>query len=233
MSKQQVDYVINLGGSLVNPGEFNAPFLQEFQKFIVEYVQQGKRLALIIGGGRPARMYQGFLRSLKQGSNDDLDLVGIRATMLNAEFMRVILKKYAYPYVLETPDAPLEEGNEFGVFVFSGWKNGPGHTTDYTAVFIAKRFGLKSVISLSNIKGVYTMHKGRIQRGNVIARLSWQQYEGMIGGKYAPGMKVPFDPPAAKEAKQEGMSMAMLYGEDLDNVRDYLEGRKFRGTVIK
>jgi len=228
MSK--IDFVLDVGGSMVNPGRISKTFLQGFQKLIIDYIKGGKRFAIVVGGGFLTRVYQNFLRNHFTVNNYDLDAIGIRPTRLNAELVRIILKPYAYPVVLESPEAALEDAARFSVFVFSGWK--PGWSTDYVAVCIAKRFGISKVISLSNINGVYRVEDGKLEKDVILSRLRWQDYERIIGKQWIPGMKVPFDPVATTEAKREGMEVAVMSGKDLRNIRNFFEGKSFRGTLI-
>lgn len=225
----KLDYVLDLGGSVVNPGTLNEAFLSLFQKFISDYVARGKSFGIVVGGGYIARTYQDFLRQQGNISDDDLDWIGIKATKINAEFVRIILARWAYPRVLESPEESIE-GGEAGVLVFSGWK--PGWSTDYVAVLVAKRFSCRAIISMSNTKGVYAVEDDVVQDGQLLPRLSWDEYEKMAGSQWVPGMKVPFDPVATKEAKAQGLCVVALLGEDLENIRNYLEGKECIGTII-
>lgn len=245
MSKNtfNLDLVIDLGGSLLySDGEIDVLFLKRMAHFICEELA-GKRVALVVGGGKVCRDYQESARRLlipvrraKRAESEDtefireLDLIGIAATKLNAELFRAILGDIAYPNVLESPHAPITEFERYNVFFFSGWK--PGWSTDFVAVLIAKRFGIKSVLSLSNIKGVYQMENGRTKPGKTLERLSWEKYERLVGGEWVPGMKIPFDPIATKEAKREGMEVVVMSGKDFGNIRNFLEEKPFVGTVI-
>ncbi|MBI3335741.1 MAG: UMP kinase [Candidatus Portnoybacteria bacterium] len=230
MSKVRIDYVLDLGGSIVNPGVLNADFLIKFRDFVFDWVKKGKRFAVIAGGGFLARQYQQFLREHFEVTDEDLDTIGIRPTKLNAELLRIILKKFAYPRVIENPLERLRTRQGFTVFVFSGWK--PGWSTDYVSVLVAKRFSVKEVISLTNVRGVYPRENGLLKKEVIIPRLSWNEYEAMIDANWIPGAKVPFDPVATKEAKKSKLKAVILQGEDVENLKYYLEGREFVGTVI-
>lgn len=230
MSKPSL--VLDLGGSVVNGGKLDPSFLHKFQDFIKGYLKNGVIFYIIVGGGVITRLYQNFLQEHFTVTSVDLDMVGIRPTMLNAELIRIILKDYAYPYVLESPYERIKNEKVFNVFVFSGWRGKTGWSTDYVALSVAKRFNVQEVISLSNIKGVYNVEKGKLRRDKVIPRLTFQDYERMIAHAWAPGMKVPFDPVATKEAKKKGIRAVILEGTNLDNVKRYLEGKEFLGTII-
>jgi uridylate kinase len=46
-------------------------------------------------------------------------------------------------------------------------------------------------------------------------------------------LNAPFDPVAAKLAKQLKLEVAILNGNNLSNLKDYFSGKKFKGTLIK
>lgn len=222
-------YVIDLGGSIVNGGTLNAAFLMEFKALLCDYVVKGATFYIIVGGGAIARAYQDFSREQLNADNHDLDWLGIRATRINAELVRVVCKEWSYGKVLKSPDADIKE-SEAGVFVFAGWK--PGWSTDYVSVLVAKRCGIKEVLSLSNIKGVYEVKDGRVKEGALIPQLSWEEYETIVGSEWTPGMRIPFDPVATKEAKAQGIKVVILDGENISNVRKFFDRQAFVGTVI-
>ena len=58
-------------------------------------------------------------------------------------------------------------------------------------------------------------------------------YRNMVGDKWDPGMNVPFDPIASKVANESNMEVAIMNGKKLDNLENYLNGKEFRGTVIR
>lgn len=227
--RSKLDYIIDLGGSIVNGGSLESSFLKDFSELVKEYISKGKSFGVIVGGGALCREYQDVLKEYFSVDDEDLDTIGIRATKLNAELVRIMLKKYAYPYVLETPYDEIREG-DFSVIVFSGWK--PGWSTDYVSTLVAERFENNEVISLSSIAGVYKKENGVIKTGEILPRLLWNEYEAMIERKWMSGMKLPFDPVATRHAKEKGMKVIVLDGRNLENTRDYLEGKDFKGTVI-
>ena len=91
---------------------------------------------------------------------------------------------------------------------------------------------MSSVLSLTNIRGVYPKENGVLNRKRVIPHLTWEEYEKMIDAKWIPGAKVPFDPIATKEAKVSRMIVVILSGRNLLNVKNYLEGKSFVGSII-
>lgn len=49
---------------------------------------------------------------------------------------------------------------------------------------------------------------------------------------HIPGISTPFDPEAAKEAQKNNITVVILDGNNLVNLRNYFEGKCFEGTVI-
>lgn len=233
-NRDSFDHVFDLGGSLLyKRGSLDIPFLSRFTQFIASYKSLG-RVAIVIGGGKICRDYQNAARRVLGDSalnlDRELDWIGVASTKLNASLLKALLSAIAYPHVLESPHAKIEELGTYNVFLFSGWK--PGWSTDYVSVLVAKRFGVDTVLSLSNIKGVYRKEGEHIKRGDVISTLTWVEYERMIDSQWHPGMKVPLDPVATKKAKEEGLRVVVMSGKSFSNLSRFLSGKSFMGTVI-
>jgi uridylate kinase len=48
-----------------------------------------------------------------------------------------------------------------------------------------------------------------------------------------PGRNIPFDPVASKLAQKNNINVVILNGNKVDNLKKYLVGDKFKGTVIR
>lgn len=66
-----------------------------------------------------------------------------------------------------------------------------------------------------------------------IERISWDDYLKLIGGKWMPGLRVPFDPVASKLAKKIGLKVIICHGHNFKNLDNILQGKEFVGTVIE
>ena len=96
--------VISLGGSLIAPKEINVAFLKEFRKLILDFVKRGNRVIIVCGGGKICRKYNAAAERVFKGVSDvDLDWLGITATRLNAELLRVVFGNKAHEEVLPNP----------------------------------------------------------------------------------------------------------------------------------
>jgi len=55
----------------------------------------------------------------------------------------------------------------------------------------------------------------------------------MISSDWNPGMNLPFDPIASKEAEELGLEVVFIGGHNLESLNDYISGNSFVGTTIK
>lgn len=223
--------VISVGGSLVVPnGCIDIGFLKAFKTLIQKQVLRGWRFVIVVGGGGTARHYQQSARAVGKLKRDDVDWLGIHSTRLNGHLMRTILRELAHPIMLKDPTAPLKKWKE-PVLVAAGWK--PGWSTDYVATRFAKRLGAKVVVNLSNIDYLYDQDPNKHKDATAICDITWKAYRAMVGNTWDPGMNVPFDPVASRMAHKNGMTVALLNGQNMKNLQALLSGKKFMGTVIR
>lgn len=224
-------FVISLGGSIVVPNDIDTVFLKEFKDAITSYLNKNKqsRIIFVVGGGAPARNYQNASKALNGStiSSYDLDMIGIRATHLNAEYVRLALGA-ASPLVTN----PKSKNTPFDgqILVAGGWK--PGFSTDTDAVYLGIRFGAKYVINLSNTDMVYTDDPRKNKDAKPIMDITWSNFQKIVGKTWEPGKNVPFDPIASKLAKKHDINVICANGRNINNTLNILNGKDFIGTTI-
>ncbi len=221
--------VISLGGSIVVPGEIDTGFLRSFRDMISGLVDSGYRFVLIIGGGRTCRNYVNATRSLTEASDTDLDWIGIKATQLNAEMLRVVFGDIAHEKVIPDPHKKISSSKP--VIIGAGFE--PGCSTDLDAVVIAENFGAHTLINLSNTDYVYSDDPKKNKEARPLKKLSWPDLLKITGEKWTPSMNVPFDPVAAKLAMKNKLKVLFMNGTDLGNLKKAIEGKDFKGTVVE
>ncbi len=232
MPQNSNSYIISLGGSLIVPNEIDLGFLKNFKKLIVSEIRRKKKFVIITGGGKTARHYAAAAKQLGELKSDDLDWLGIHATRLNAHLIRTIFKNVARPRIITHPTDPTDLiPGKFSVLVAGGYK--PGCSTDYDAVLLAKHYGIKNILNLSNIDYVYHKDPRKHKDAKKIERISWKEFQKIVGNKWDPGLNTPFDPIASKLASKEKIKVAILNGKNMINIKNYLDGKKFTGTVIE
>jgi uridylate kinase len=229
--KSKKTVIISLGGSLIVPDEIDWKFVKDFKKLIEKQIKKGCKFIIITGGGKTARKYIDAAVKIDGVTDEDKDWIGIHATRMNAHFIRTIFRRHAHPRINRNPN-DLEDFYNFkeSILIAAGWK--PGWSTDYCAVLLGKYLDIKNIINLSNIDYVYTKDPRKFPEAKKIENISWKNFRKMVGDKWDPGMNAPFDPIASKLAQEEAIEVAIMNGKNLENLENYLEDKKFRGTII-
>lgn len=223
--------VLSLGGSIIVPSNIDVAFLSLFKKAIVDYLEekQDEKLILVTGGGATARLYQNALKELdKNTSLDSLDYLGIKATHLNGTLLNSLFYPLAKDELITNPtiDSPFTGR----ILVAAGWK--PGFSTDTDAVYLAKKYGGKLVINLSNIAKVYSDDPKKNKDAKPIDKITWKDFRKIVGDEWVPGKNTPFDPIASAIAEKENMKVICADGKNINNLIAILKGETFIGTLI-
>ncbi|MCP3684907.1 MAG: UMP kinase [bacterium] len=219
--------VISLGGSIIAPNRINTVFLRAFRKMLRRFIKKGTRFIVICGGGKTAREYQAAASRVRKLTDDDLDWLGIHATRLNAHLMRTILRDISHKKVIRNPTEKIKFKEN--VLIAAGWK--PGWSTDYDAVLLAKNHGIKTVVNITNVDHVYDKNPSKYKDAKPLKEISWAGFRKLVGNKWDPGLNTPFDPLASKEAEKLKLKVIII-GKNLKNLDNFLNGKKFKGTVI-
>jgi uridylate kinase len=222
--------IISIGGSIIIPPTgFDIAFLKKLRALIIGRVKKGDKFILVIGGGSTCRQYQTAARGVLTITDTDLDWLGIKTTVFNAEFVKLLFKDYAYSEIITNPTKKIKTNKP--IILAAGWK--PGCSTDNDAVLLAKTFGAKEVINASNISYVYTADPKKDPQAKPLQSLTWKEMRNIIGDKWVPGGNFPFDPTAAKTAQKLGLTVKFVKGTDLNLFDKALSGEEFEGSLIK
>lgn len=231
MSKSSKTIVISLGGSIVVPkaGEVNFIFLKAFRKLILEFIKKGFKFIIIVGGGKTCRLYQTAASEVSKVSDGDKDWLGIHTTRLNAHLLRTIFRDAAYPVILDDPRKPVK--NNWKLLIASGWR--PGNSTDYIATLLAKRFKIKEIINAGDVPFAYDKDPRIHKNARAFKEISWENFRKIVGSRWTPGLSAPFDPVASKLSQKLKIRVFIIKGTEIENFRNLLLRKGFRGTLIK
>ena len=221
--------ILSVGGSIIiPPSGFDINFLRKFRELILAEVTKGHRFILVIGGGATARSYQQAITNFGISNATELDWVGIKTTALNAELVRVLFGEYAHKEVAVNPTKKMKTTKP--IIVACGWK--PGCSTDKDAVLLAKTYGAKEVVNLSNVDYVYDSDPRTNPTAKKLERVTWKELRKIVGNTWTPGANVPFDPMAAKEAEKLKLTVKFVKGTDLAALTNALQGGILHGSII-
>ncbi len=222
--------VLSVGGSIVAPDKPDTEFLASFSNLVRNWLAAGedRKLILVVGGGGPARSYQNAYKAVTAADADEADWIGIMATRLNAQLLKAIFSDLCKNEVVYNPSEVSSFDGK--ILVAAGWK--PGFSTDTDAVFLAERFGAKTVVNLSNIEKVYTDDPKKNPDAKPVDAMSWADFRKMVGDDWVPGKNCPFDPIASRRAQELGLHVICAGGKNIENIQNILEDKPFIGTVI-
>ena len=230
--------IISLGGSLVAPGDPTSPsgfdgaridigFLKNFKQSVQKHFKN-KRFFILVGGGKICRVYQKAL--LEFGSKEtDRDWMGINISRLNAEIIKQLFSGYSYPKIITDPTQKTKTTKN--VVVGGGYK--PGWSTDYVSVLMAKNYGIKTIINLTNVDYVYDKNPNDFSDAKPFKVIDWKNFNRIVGDKWTPGLSMPFDPRASKLAEKLKLKVLMINGKHLERLEDFLNNKPFVGTIIE
>ncbi len=226
--------VISLGGSMLylKDDGIDVPYMQAFEKMVLELREKVPHIAIVVGGGRLASEYATKARA-ETGSEFFADRAAIKATRENAAILIRELNGKAAPTPFTTPDeaaAAIEAGQ---IAVGGGFLE--GLTTDACSVIVAERIGAKTVINVSHVDGVYDSDP----RKNPNARKFQTMAHGQLvelavrSDDRLARTNFVFDLIACKLAQRSDITLQFVKGSDLSQVRAAILGEKHDGTVVK
>ena len=82
------------------------------------------------------------------------------------------------------------------------------------------------------IDWLYNRDPNKYKNAERIERIGWRGFRKIVGDKWTPGMNIPFDPIATRLAQKSGMRLVLL-GKKLLNLKKFLDGKKFEGSIIE
>lgn len=229
MNTKKEIIIFSVGGSLIVPDDIDVKFLKNFREVILKQIKKNKKIIIITGGGKTARNYMNSANEIIKIDNEDKDWLGIHSTRLNGHLLRTIFKKESHKTVIKNPNSKINFKEN--ILIAAGYK--PGCSTDYDAVLLAKNLGAKKLINLSNIDYAYDKDPNKFSDAKKIKEANWKEFRKILPKKWSPGLSSPFDPVAAEECEKLKMEVVIMNGKKIKNLENYLDGKKFNGTIIK
>ena len=222
--------VLKIGGSLLydNDGQVRIDRLREYATSIKSLVKDGHSLVVVVGGGKPARIYISAARLL--GANEaQCDWLGIKAARNNAELLCAALGNIAYPKIIDDYDE-LEVAVNLGKVVLLGGMV-PGQSTNAVAAASAELISADMLFNATNVDGVYDRNpeeKGAKKLDSVdVAQLrEILSTEGTKAGQYN-----LFDPVAIRIVERSKIPTVIFNGNDISNLKKAFNNEKI-GTRI-
>jgi uridylate kinase len=222
--------VLKIGGSLLydDNGQIRIDRVREYADSIKSLVKGGHSLVVIVGGGKPARIYISAARVL--GANEaQCDWLGIKAARNNAELLSAALGDLAYPKIIDDYDE-LEVAVNLGKVVLLGGMV-PGQSTNAVAAASAELIQADMLFNATNVDGVYDRNpeeKGakKLDSVDITQLREILSAEGTKAGQYN-----LFDPVAIGIVERSQIPTVIFNGNNPENLKKAFNKEKI-GTRI-
>ncbi len=220
--------VISLGGSLLYEEGLviNRPYLDRFAEFVKR--NYNKIAAIVVGGGALARY---FIQQFQHFKDENKDWIGIGATKQNAHILLAVMREHGISVEEKIIDDYSNLPRFHKLVIGAGWK--PGWSTDYDAVLLAVKWGIRRVLNLTRVPGLYDKDPTKHRDAKLISKISWDELYNRFYSSWSPGMNFPIDPKAMELGRKEKIQYIIVNGYDLQNVERAIKNQPFIGTIIE
>lgn len=221
--------VISLGGSLFLKEDIDIRFLEQFKQVILKYKNKCK-FVIVTGGGKFAREYIKALR--ETGKSEYLQsMAGISVTRMNARFLAYFFGQdtQGIPHDMKQVKNMLRKND----IIFCGaLRYRPKNTSDGTAASIAA-FLKCDFINLTLAPGLCDKNPQTNKDFKIIPEISYEKLDKIMSRmKFKPGQHFVIDQAATKVIRKHRVKTYIL-GKSMKNFSDFLERKKFIGTIIE
>jgi uridylate kinase len=218
---------LSLGGSIINPGEIDVGFLEQFSSIINKLIPKYKFI-LVCGGGKVARDY---IKALPQGLTEgERDYMGIAATWLNAKLLSLYFKGHCAPILPQTVEELMQQLDQYNVGLSGGFL--PAVKTDEDAAIVADLFGSHILINVTNVDGIYNKDPRKYSDAEKYTKLTYNEFYQIINHlSLDAGSNAPFTLIAAKICERSNMRI-IICPKDIDKIEAAINGLN-AGTIIQ
>lgn len=205
---------------------WNKEYIAKLCAFFKNKIDDEQAVIAIVGGGKFARRQIEEAKRAGLSNQFALDNLGIAVTIQNACRLKSALTNKNINVQYYSPSLELQSGT-----IYVGHGDKPLHTTDYVAVVAAHDAGQNIMLNISVAGVVHPMKDDKPDETVSLQELTWDHYISTIAHQHEAGLSSPLDLPAAKYAREHGMTVIFV-GPDIDNIERGLRGEEFIGTIV-
>jgi uridylate kinase len=220
--------VISIGGSILIPDSNDHEYIKKLADIITD-ISASVKMVVVCGGGKIARYYTNTGKALG-GTTYQRDIMGIGATRLNAELLRIALGDSAYDRIPLTADDAAAASADCNIVVMGGTE--PGHTTDAVAATVAGKIGCKRIINATSVDAVYSDDPKKDPNAKRFTELTIKELSNIVYAEHDAGRSSVFDPLGVKIAMRDRIDILVVNGRDLAEMRNAILGKKINGTTV-
>lgn len=228
---------LSLGGSLLT-GKDDKPYVEldaeRFRKYglvLKELHDEGHELVVVCGGGKPARHFITVSKELK-GSRNVQDLLGVKATHVNALLMMSALGDYSDQSRIYQRGSDFKYRIPGKILLGGGFR--PKSSTDYRTVIFAEKIHADLIVNATDVSGVYDKNPKIYRDARKLEILTYDQLEVIIRDNVCqePGEYGLFDMKAVKKAKRLKIPIVFINGTNPEEIKRAVNGTH-SGSIVR
>jgi uridylate kinase len=228
---------LSLGGSLLT-GKNSEPYVELDPNIYCRYAEtlkqlhsNGHEIIVVCGGGKPARYFIDLAKQLG-GLPDVQDLLGVKASHVNALLLMSALGDYADQTRIYQRGSDLNYAKKGSILVGGGYR--PGSSTDYRSVIFAVKIGADLIVNATDVSGVYDKNPKIHMDAIKLRELTFDRLERIIkeNTRQAPGKYGLFDLKAVRLGKKAGIPIVFIDGRDTEEIKRAIEGTHSGSIVV-
>jgi uridylate kinase len=218
--------VLKISGKIINPE--NAELIGRYALVVSKLVDEGYRVAVVVGGGPYARSYIKCARALGL-SNAQADMIGIEVSRVNALLLAYALGERAYVPIPRNIEEVEEAWGTRKVVVVGGLQ--PGQSTAAVAAIVAETLGIKRILYATDVEGVYDRDPRKFPNVKKLDTITVDELAKVLSQKFEAGGYELLDPLAMQVVKRSCIEVIVFNGYNVENVVKAARGEAV-GTLI-
>jgi uridylate kinase len=218
--------LLKISGKIINPE--NAELIGRYALVVSKLVDEGYRVAVVVGGGPYARSYIKCARALGL-SNAQADMIGIEVSRVNALLLAYALGERAYVPIPRNIEEVEEAWSTRKVVVVGGLQ--PGQSTAAVAAIVAETLGIKRILYATDVEGVYDRDPRKFPNVKKLDSITVDELAKVLSQKFEAGGYELLDPLAMQVVKRSCIEVIVFNGYNIENVVKAARGEAV-GTLI-
>jgi len=223
--------VMKFGGSVLYKENMtlNVDLIKNIIGVINSLYEQGHKIAIVVGGGKLARVIiqasdiLGHVTTFK-------DILAVESTRIHALLVIASLKDKAY---LLVPRSFEEVGKALStekIVVTGGLQ--PGQSTSAVSALLAEYWGADFLLNLTNVDKVYDKDPHRFPDAKPIDKMTSEELlEIITKQEEKPGKYDLFDVVGCEIIKRSKIKLIFINGSDPENIQKVIDGKPI-GTIV-
>jgi len=221
--------VIRIGGSVIASPP-NPELIKSYAEMIEKLREKGHKLAVIVGGGSPAREFIQLAKNLDL-SEAEQDEVAVSASRLLAQLLAMRLGGLEWKAVPASVEEASEVLEKKGIVVMGGLR--PGMTTDTVAAMVASKINADLIVKATDQDGIYSKDPKRHADARKLDELRFDELNRILEeDAHKAGIHQIIDPEAIRILKGKRIKTIVVNGFKPENISAAIKGEKV-GTRIQ